>query len=477
MSKKQSLNSNTFFNTLKSLFSVIYPIISFPYVSRVLGANNIGKINFGNSIVSYVTLAASLGITSYAVRECSKVRSDKYKLEKLTSEIYSINIVSTIFAYILLTIALVFVRELNDYRLLICVQSISVMFITLGADWINTTFEDFKYISIRTISAQLITLLLMFVFVKKPEDYIVYAIICVIASSGANVVNIFYRKRFCKMRFVTKMNIKNHYKPILLIFSMTLTQTIFCNSDMTMLGVMKGDMEVGLYATSVKIFTLVSALVSSNIWVTLPQISESIEKQEWEKASSFIEYSLNFLIILGLPAIAGLNVIPSSIIYMLAGPDYLEAVLSLRWITLALLCSFTGSWIGSLILMPLGKEKICLLSSSISALFNVVLNVFLIPKFGLNGAAFTTFLTEGLGVLIMLPHVDRRIKIKSFSKMIISPLVGCLYILAVGFLMSMIFSSHFTIAISTIILSCLGYIVILYIMKNEFFINFIRKKK
>ena len=202
---KRSINSNAVFNTLKSIFSVIYPLITFPYISRVLMTDNVGKINFGNSIVSYVSLIASLGVTTYAVRECSRVRDNRDELSKTASEILSINLMSTLVAYLGLAVVLVVAKPLENYRKLICIQSTAVLFATLGADWLNTTMEDFKFIAIRTVSMQIISLLLMFIFVRKPEDYIIYAVISVVASSGANVVNIFYRRRYCRTKITWKI--------------------------------------------------------------------------------------------------------------------------------------------------------------------------------------------------------------------------------------------------------------------------------
>ena len=190
MPKKTNVNKNTIFNTLKSIFGVIYPLITFPYISRVLMAENVGKINFGNSVVSYFSLIASLGVTTYAVRECSRVRDKKDELKKVSSQIFSINIFSTIIAYLALFITLIVARSLDNYKTLICIQSATILFTTLGADWLNTAMEDFKFIAIRTVGMQIAALVLMFIFVRKPDDYIVYAIISVVASSGANIINV-----------------------------------------------------------------------------------------------------------------------------------------------------------------------------------------------------------------------------------------------------------------------------------------------
>ena len=132
--QKSSVKKNTIFNTIKTVFGIIFPLITFPYISRVLMAENVGKVNFGNSIVSYFSLIASLGVSTYAIRECSKVRDNQDELNKTASQIFSINIVSTLISYLALAVTLIVARPLDNYRELICIQSATILFTTLGAD-------------------------------------------------------------------------------------------------------------------------------------------------------------------------------------------------------------------------------------------------------------------------------------------------------------------------------------------------------
>ena len=209
-----NVNKNAAYNTIKTVFGIIYPLITFPYISRVLMPENVGKINFGSSVVSYFMLIASLGVTTYAIRECSKVRDNKDELERTASQIISINLLSTFIAYLALVVTLFVARPLDNYRELICIQSATIIFTTLGADWINSAMEDFKFIAMRTVGMQIVSLVLMFVFVHNPEDYIIFAIISVVASSGANVINIIYRRKFCRTKFTLQIDWKKHLPPI-----------------------------------------------------------------------------------------------------------------------------------------------------------------------------------------------------------------------------------------------------------------------
>ena len=474
MQQKANVKANTLFNTIKSVFGIIYPLITFPYISRVLMAENVGKINFGNSVVSYFSLIASLGVTTYAVRECSKVKDDREQLGKTASQILSINILSTVIAYLALAVTLVVARPLDNYMTLICIQSSIILFATLGADWLNTAMEDFKFIAIRTMGMQILSLVLLFVFVRRPEDYLVYAVISVVASSGANIINIFYRRRFCRTRFTLDMDIKRHLPPILLLFSMILSQTIYCNSDMTMLGLMRGDREVGLYSTSVKIYNLVNTVIASVAWVVIPQLSAGFAKKDYKEVNRLLKYSLNFIVVLGLPCLVGINVITKPLIYTLAGKEYMDASVSLHILTISLFISLIGGWIGNMMMLPAGRDKVCLTACAASAVINIILNFILIPQFGMNAAAATTAVAELVGLVILVRYIDKNIRIEGFVDMIKAPLVGIMEIVVIGLVVSHLFHSYFTVALLTIMLSGISYLVTMIFMKNEFVLSFIK---
>ena len=469
-----SVNKNAAYNTIKTVFGIIYPLITFPYISRVLMPENVGKINFGSSVVSYFMLIASLGVTTYAIRECSKVRDNRDKLQSTASQILSINILSTLIAYLALAVTLVVARPLDSYKELICIQSATIIFTTLGADWINSAIEDFKFIAMRTVGMQIVSLVLMFIFVHNPEDYIIFALISVIASSGANIINIVYRRKFCKTRLTFQIDWKKHLPPILTLFSLILAQTIYCNSDMTMLGLMKGDYEVGLYSTSVRIYNLVNQVVASVAFVVMPQLAISFAKDDFKRVNELLRYALNFIVVLGLPCLVGMNIICSSIIGTLGGNEYLGASTSLHILSLSLACSFIGGWIGNMMMLPSGRDAVCLRSGDISAVLNVVLNIFLIPIYGLNGAAFTTFLAELTGIMVKWPYIDKRIKIEKLFKMVKAPVVGSIFIAIIGLFVPKIINSYVLISGVTISISAIVYALTLIIMKDEFFMGYMR---
>lgn len=466
--EKRNLKLNAVLNTIKTIFGILFPLITFPYVSRVLLPENIGKVNFGTSFVSYFSLIASLGITTYAIRECSAKRNNKETLSQTASQIFSINMCTTIIAYFLMIIALVVFKNISAYRTIIIIQSTAILFTTLGCDWLNSAMEDFAFITIRTIAFQIISLILMFMFVKNTDDYIKYAAITVLSSSGANFVNIFYRKKYCQIRFVTNMNIKKHIKPILLLFVMILAQTIFNSSDITMLGLIKGDYEVGLYTTAVKMSNLISQIVSSMAWVIMPRMALYFEQEDYAKINQMLKKVLSVLVTLGLPCAVGCMCLSKEIIQIIAGDQYLGATVALDILMIGFVISLVGgSFLGNMVLLPSKREGIYMTICCIATGVNLLLNAILIPKGGVNAAAFTTTLASLLIMVMLIITKDSRIKLEYFGQVVFAPVVGCT-IMGVLCIFLRFFISNVFVKTGVCVFACAAvYIISQIILKNE----------
>ena len=472
-----SIKKNTIYSAIKTVSSIAFPLITFPYINRVLQPENVGKVNFGLSIVSYFSLIASLGISTYAIRECSAVRTDKEKLSNLASQIFSINIVMTVIAYCALAITLLLYRKLDNYRSLIIIQSLSILATTLGADWLNSAMEDFKYISIRSVGFQIISLALMFIFVRKPQDYMKYVIISLVSSAGASIVNIWYRRKYCKVGFVRnfqrEIEWNKHMKPIMLLFVMILAQTIFNSVDSTMLGIIHGDREVGIYTTAHRISNIITQLITSLLWVIMPRMSYFFAKGDYTQINSLLRKVLGFNALFGLPCAAGAFVLSDEIILILAGSEYGEssAVLKILMIGFAFTL-FGGSFLGNSVLLPAKKEKSFMIVCCAAAVINVITNYLFIPKYGAIAAAGTTALCAAMILFMLLFSVDKKIKIERIGKLFYVPILGCAFIVMVCLACRAI-QSLWLRTILSITLATLIYFAVMYFGKNEIMVEFV----
>ena len=206
MQKNKSLSLNAALNSFQSLLNLIFPLITFPYISRTLSVDGVGEYNFANSIVSYFILLAGLGISVYAVREGAKFRHDRQKFSQFASKIFTINIVSTVIAYLTLFLALALSTSLQKYNVAILVFSIQIYFTTIGVDWIYTIYEEYGYITVRNIVFKVNSLILLFIFVRHRNDCLNYIVITVIESSGSYLLNFFHSKEFFDIRLVFRFN-------------------------------------------------------------------------------------------------------------------------------------------------------------------------------------------------------------------------------------------------------------------------------
>lgn len=464
----KSLKINTILNMIKTSTSIVFSLITFPYISRVLMPENVGKVNFGNSFVSYFSLIASLGISTYAIRECSKVRDDKKNLEKIASQIYSINICTTVVAYILLAITLILFRNIDAYRNLIIIQSTVIIFTTLGADWLNTAMEDFAYITIRSVVFQFLSLVLMFLFVKTPEDYVKYALISIVSSSGANVANILYRKRYCHTYLTMDIPWKKHIAPIFFLFVMLFSQTIFNSVDVTMVGLFKGNFEVGIYSTAGKLERLISQIVSSIVFVLIPRFSYMFDLDDYDNINQLLRKVLQVFLTIGLPCFAGVTVMANEIILIIAGKGYTEAALVLQILMISFLFSLVGgSFLGNVVLLPSGKEKQFMIICCVSTLVNVVINAILIPFFGVYAAAGATAFSSLLILVMLVLTVDKRIKINRKLNLFAAPLLGSICIILFCLFIKGLLDGLYIRTIICVAGSVIIYGLVQIFMKNE----------
>lgn len=184
---ENSITKNAILNGCRNLLNLIFPLITFPYVSRTLLVEELGQYNFANTFVGYFTMLAALGIETYAVREGAKYRSDPKAFSRFVSQIFSINVVSTALSYLLMFLLTFFSEAFADYRALIVILGLQILFTTIGTEWVYTACEDYTYITVRSIVFRVLSIVLMFVLVRAPGDVLQYAAVITFATVGSGI--------------------------------------------------------------------------------------------------------------------------------------------------------------------------------------------------------------------------------------------------------------------------------------------------
>lgn len=475
--KMKSMKINMILNAIKSVMAIIFPLISFPYISRILGVETIGRYNFATSIISYFILLSGLGINTYAIRECSKLRDNKNKLNRLADQIFSINVISTLASYLLLFLFILLVPKFHEYRIILIILSLQIIFRTVGIEWLYSAYEDYLYITVRSIMFQLISIIALFLFVKTENDVNVYAMITVLANVGSNILNYIHSKKYCNVRFTLDMNLKKHLKPILVLFALNITVSIYINSDITILGFMDSEYIVGIYSVSTKVYAIVKNLLSSIIIVSIPRLAYLLGNNDKKGFSNTASEIYKMLFTLILPATLGIILLSKEIILIISGTDYLEATISLMLLGISLICVYGAYFWSQCILIPFKKDNVVLKATIISAIVNIVLNFILIPFWHQNAAAFTTIIAELIVFYYCRREGKKLVDLDNIFILTLKILVGCIGIAASVFLVKLIFSNQFIVAIFSIILSVLVYLTMEILLQNEVMLSIMQNLK
>ena len=472
--KNKSLKKNAALNMVKTIMGLIFPLITFPYASRILQPSGLGKVNFAHSIISYFSMIAALGINTYAVREAAKLREDKAALTKFVKEILTINMTSTVIAYLLLSFTILFVPYFSEYRVLLVVCSGTILFTTLGMDWLYTALEEFSYITIRSILFQFLSLILLFVFVHTQEDYLKYASISVISSVGSNICNFIHARKYISITEKIKKTLCHHLKPIFTLFAMSVAVSIYTALDTTMLGFIAGDEQVGFYTAATKINKIVLAVITAASAVLLPRLSYYISQHENEQFFNLSAKALNLIILLSLPCAVGLSLVARPVVLLLSGVSYESAIPVMQIMNPIIVAISLSGLIGIQIFMPLGKEKLTLVSVILGAVINFTLNLILIPKHGALGAGVATICAESSVTLFQLILVRKYFEWKRIVPHVIQCIFACIIMTLCILFLEKIQMNMILQLVLTVIIGAFVYGTVLIVFHNKFILSIIK---
>lgn len=402
INKIHSVKYNFIMNFILTASQFIFPLITFPYVSRVLLAAGNGKISFAASVANYFMMVASLGVPTYGVRACAQVRDDKKKLSKTVQEIFTINFIMTVLVCITYIVCIFTVPKFQAEQVLFLINGLSIVLNLFGINWVYQALEQYDYITIRSLFFKVVSIVLMFLLVHEQRDYIKYAAITVLAGVGSNILNFIRIHRFIEFRWEENYNLKRHLKPILILFAQSLAVSIYTNLDTVMLGFLKTDQDVGYYNAAIKIKTILLSLVTSLGNVLLPRMSYYAKQNLKKEFSETMLKALNFTVLLSIPLVIYFDIFSKEAISFLAGDGYIGAVLAMQIITVAVIPNGLTGVLGVQVLTALEKEKYVLYSVIVGASVDFVLNLSFIPRYGAAGAALATMIAEFMVLLVQL---------------------------------------------------------------------------
>lgn len=400
----KSIKANYIYTVVNTFLGLIFPLITFPYISRVLQPEGIGLYNFYNSILSYVALFANIGISLYATREIAQHREDITLRSKLTVEIFILNIITMLCAYITVFILDAFVPRIHENQALFYIMSFSIILGPLSVNWFFQAIEDFKYITQRSLFVKLLSFILLFVFVRTKGDIMMYAIVLLIANVGNNLFNFIHLRKHLSLVNIEwrSLQIFRHLKPSLILFILNVIISIYVNLDSVMLGFIQSDAAVGYYSVAGRISHIILSLVSSLGIVLLPRFSYLLESKDYNEFDRLCRKSLDFTLGLSLPIVVGLMLLTNPLIMLVFGEKYIPSISVLQILSPIILFAGITNVLGIQILYSKRKENLVIYSTLGAALVNFTLNMILIPSYSYIGAAVATCIAEFIVLILQL---------------------------------------------------------------------------
>ena len=466
-----SLKTNVVLNFVNTLTGIVFPVITFPYAARILLPEGIGTVNFLQSIVSYIVLLTSLGIPMYAVREVARYRDDEHKRNVTTVEIILLSILLCLGGYVIVWLLGEYVPQVNAQLALFYVLSLTILFTSLGVNWFYQAVEDFKFITVRALVFRFLAMISLFVFVKTKDDLLAYALISVGASVGNNIINFIHLRKYVSFRQLnwSELRIWRHLRPSLHIFVFNLITSIYLNLNTVMLGFMQGDSAVGLYTAGNKISHIVLMVVASLGVVMLPRCANLIERGQLDEFASVTRKSYRFVTALSLPVTLGLMLLAVPVIALFCGQEFSDAVPVLYWTAPVIIFISLSNVFGIQILYPQGQENLVIWSTVGGAVFNFILNLWLIPLWSYTGAAISTFVAELVVLLIQVLWGKRYIPFPMFDKSHLHYMLAAVVMVICLLPLFHFITGAWLQLIACSILGILIYSAVLWLFKDELF--------
>lgn len=466
----KSIKFNFIMNFILTVSNFLFPLIIFPYVSRVLLPEGTGKVAFALSIVSYFTLFASFGVATYGIRAIAQVRDDKDRLSKTMHELLFINIISMIIVYIALAIAILVVPKFAMEKELFWVTSLFILFTIVGVEWLYKGLEKYQYITVRTIVFKIASLFLVFLFVKEKSDYILFAFISIFAIVGSGILNLINSRKLINYKLYSKYEFKKHLKSMFVLFLTSLAIAIYTSLDEGLLGLLSSPEQVGYYNAAVRVKGILFTLITSLGVVLLPRLSYYVENHMETEFHEALAKSTNFIIVIAASVVIFFTLFAKETILILAGENYVASIIPLQIVVWALILSAITNILGIQILLPLKKDKQLLFSVLCAATVDVIANFLLVPKLAAVGTALSVIAAELSVLIVQIIILRQYIKILFSGLQLHKIIIALLIAIACA-----LFVREIVVNTSTLIIFLcsssvffLAYFVILLLLKEKF---------
>lgn len=468
MAASPSIWKNGMLNALRMLCSLLFPLITFPYISNILDIADIGRYDFSYAFVQYFITIAMFGSVIYGTREGAVAYSkSKEEYSKFASEIFSLNLLTGAASFILLMGCLLLIPKLGEYSDFLLLFSLLIVFNVIGVEWVYTSRADYVFITVRAIVFQVVALCLMFLLIHSSDDFLLYGFVTVFAAAGSNLLGFFRSRKYCQFHLPSKKMMMRHLAPMAIIFISMAANVAYVNASSVLLGFLSSNQEVSQYGLAMKIYKAINAVAMAFTTVAIPMMSVYFSNKDYESLTLTVSTLFKRMMLVAFPCIAILIALSDQAILLLSSPLYLDASFTVKILAVAVPFCLSAYLYGQCVLIPMRKEKIVLAVSIIIALFNIILNIILIPYFGKNAAAFLLLASELLTFTAYYLYIRKHVPLKGTFVCLIKSSIGALGVFGVCSIVAANITNTLLCLTLSLVSALLLYCVIELLMKNS----------
>lgn len=461
-----SIRKNVGYNVILNLTNILFPIITIPYISRVLGTENVGVVNFSLTYSGYFMVVAVLGIPIYGMREIAKYAKDKKKRDRIFCEIFSLNIFTAIFFSLIYILTIWKIPTLSENWVIMLVAGTPLYLCAFSVDWYFLGREKFGLITARSFIIKVLCILGMLLFVKSKGDVLFYVIIVAFSTVISNIWNICYLFRYEVVLSIKELHYKNHIKPLLLLLSVQISIALYTVMDTLMLGFLSTFVQVGLYTSVVRTVKTLMGVVNSAGQSVTPKISLFVKEQKSLEVKHIINRTTQFLSFFSVPLAWGTGLIASHFIPFFLGDEFTGAIILMQMMSILFIVYALSCICSSQILIPYEKDKLIFYSTIFGAILNLLLNFLLIPRYAAMGAMISTVLTEIIVTLLLIYYVFKSTPVRLNFSIILKDMLLCIPFVLIHYMCNLLVNTNFSYLLLMILICSIYYAIVQYLSRN-----------
>ncbi len=407
----KSLKKNFIYNVLYQLLLILLPIITTPYVSRVLGVEGVGVYSYTYTVARYFVLFAMLGVQNYGNRSVAAVRDSREKLSSVFCQIYGLQFICACICGVLYYF-FVFIFIDAEYRIISAIQGVYVLSAILDISWLFFGLEEFRITVTRNIIIKLISLSAIFLFVRERTDLWVYTLILTMGILLSQGYLWLYIGKYITWEFPAWVNMRKHLKPELVLFIPVIAISLYKMMDKVMLEWMSNVTQVGLYESTEKVINIPLGVITALGTVMLPRMSNLVANGKEAESRIYISHSLLFVSFLSAGMIFGISGISKELVPVFFGKEYLSCIVLLQVMTPTVCFIAWANVIRTQFLIPNHRDKSYTASVILGAFVNLIINMILIPHFQAMGAVIGTVCAEAVVCIYQTVSVRTELDVK-----------------------------------------------------------------